>query len=181
MEQNKSIYYVGRNEFGFGMLIEGDNTYVADEHDAEKSDLHKFMGECINSCKRHGLSEFNFVAQFGKDGRVMVAHIDQKGVSIVNCDKKGQNIRYTFTKEEASDISKISKLLTTRSDSYMNLQVKGQNKVSFYDVEQRMAIITRCASDLNFQLNLVQQAQKLRMATELPTVRNVREQVALAM
>ena len=46
--KEKSIYFVGRTEHGFGMLVEGDDTYVTGEHDAEKSDLSDLM----NFCKR---------------------------------------------------------------------------------------------------------------------------------
>lgn len=198
--KEKSIYSVGRTEHGFGMLVEGDDTYVTGEHDAEKSDLSDLMNFCKRMYKQHeqtfainGENGLNFVSSFGKEGHVLVMFVGQTevdgkkdvGFSMIQCDRNGQNERYTFSKDEASDISKITELLKFRVENYVRALEKTRQtdkitKVSLSKIDERLPELNRNLLGLNMKLNVAKRAEEINKALVSPKITYGREQVALA-
>lgn len=190
--KNVSIYAVGRNEFGFGILIEGDETYVTEAHDAEKSDLTKFMESVKKCCISNSIDKevFNFVAPYGKEGRYLVLAAGEVtndlgntgfGVTIMSCDNKGENEKYTFSKEEASDIAKTAERLLYRAENCVIAKTQNREASSLTTINRNIFKFNQNAQDLSNKLNNFSRLSAMKRAAEMPVAKQVREQVAIAM
>lgn len=188
--KNVSVYAVGRNEFGFGILIEGDETYVKEAHDAEKSDLTKFMDSVKKCCISNGLAKegFNFVAPYGKEGRYLVLAAREVtndlgntgfGITMMSCDGQGENEKYTFSKEEASDIAKTAERLLYRAENCVIAKAQHREASSLSKIDRNIFKFNQDTQDLSNKLNNFSRLSAMKRATQVPVATQVREQVAV--
>lgn len=119
---DNSVYNVGKtidvnnNIHGFGFKVVGDDTYVLQEHDAEKYFLSEISNKTQALCRKNGQAFLAFIVPFGPNGDKIIGIAGKDGASFVKCDKTGK-IHEEFTKEDSTYIEQTRERINNSIDN----------------------------------------------------------------